>query len=74
MPDITDPEAISFCNEFIRPSADKLGTLFYECPRSEHNSWRCYGYARWLAVGADGSIRANLHPGNAPRFRSQHSF
>lgn len=30
MPDITDAEAVRFCNEKVRQAADRLATLFYE--------------------------------------------
>ena len=39
---ITDPQAVRFCNETIRPAADKFAGLYYELSRMKR---------QWIAEG-----------------------
>ena len=47
MPDITDPVAVTFCNESIRPLCDRLVTAYYALERLK---------SEWLAAGLQTSI------------------
>lgn len=42
MPDITNPQAVRFCNERVRQAADKFGQLYNWCVAVQ-NEWAAQG-------------------------------
>lgn len=47
MPDITNPQAVRFCNETVRPLADAYASLYFAAKRAG---------AEWTAQGVDALI------------------
>lgn len=66
MADITNVQAVAFCNQQIRPMADKLAQAYYQA-KEIVNNWNSQGLASVLPPGnssivADGSMSDGRHP------------
>jgi hypothetical protein len=64
--DITNPEAVKFCNEKVRTSADKLGQLYYVA-KAVSQEWTANSLGSIITNSADddvidGSATDGRHP------------
>lgn len=66
MPDITNPEAVRFCNERIRRVADQLAQTYY-LAKEVHQEWTANNMGTIIAYNdaslvVDGSAADGRHP------------
>jgi len=55
MPDITNPQAVRFCNERVRQAADKFGQLYNWCTAVQ-NEWAAQGIGALIPNDASAII------------------
>lgn len=66
MAEITNPEAVRFCNERVRSSADRLAQLYYEA-KATYQEWTANSLGTIIAYDnadlvVDGSATDGRHP------------
>ena len=65
MADITNPEAVRFCNEVIRPLAD-VATRYYYAALAVVNEWEATGMAAKIPNTADVVVDGSAQDGRSP--------
>lgn len=65
MADITNPEAIAFCNEKIRPAADRLAQTYYFA-KAVAQEWTANNLGDLIPVSADPIIDGSATDGRHP--------
>jgi len=65
MADITDPEAVRFCNEVIRPLAD-TATRYYYAALAAINVWEATGMAAKIPNAANVVVDGSAQDGRSP--------
>lgn len=65
MADITDPEAVRYANEVIRPLADKA-TAYYYAALAAINEWTATGMATKIPNTADVIVDGSATDGRSP--------
>jgi hypothetical protein len=65
MPDITNPEAVSFCNNRARPAADHLAKMYYVAKQVKAE-WDANNLGTLLPVSADLVIDGSAIDGRHP--------
>lgn len=65
MPDITDPQAVRYCNEVIRPLADKATEYYYKAVAAL-NEWNANSLGTLITDTADTIIDGSATDGRTP--------
>jgi hypothetical protein len=65
MPDITNPQAVLFCNQRVRPASDKLAQAYYDAT-AVLNEWTSFGGTTLIPNTADPVIDGSAQDGRSP--------
>ncbi len=65
MPDISDPQAVRFCNEKVRVAADKLAQA-YNCANQVLDEWTARGGVALVPNSADAVLDGSATDGRPP--------